>query len=89
MNQDLVLKLALPITLFCIMFSMGTGLSARDFRRVLESPLAVLTGVLSQMAVLPVVALVVLLLMQLPPELFVGFIVDVPHDLFQKILYGD
>ncbi|MES9859709.1 MAG: bile acid:sodium symporter family protein [Candidatus Thiodiazotropha sp. LLP2] len=75
MNQDMVLSLALPVTLFCIMFSMGTGLVARDFRLILESPSTVMIGIISQMVVLPVVALVLLLALQLPPLLFVGFMI--------------
>ncbi|TGO03370.1 hypothetical protein PN36_07650 [Candidatus Thiomargarita nelsonii] len=73
MNQDLVLSYALPVTLFCIMFSMGTGLLINDFRRV--SPFAVLTGIVSQMLLLPALALIVLLPLQLPPEIVVGFMI--------------
>ncbi|MCG7888431.1 MAG: bile acid:sodium symporter family protein [Candidatus Thiodiazotropha endolucinida] len=75
MNQDMILSLALPVTLFCIMFSMGTALVARDFRLIVESPFSVLIGIFSQMVILPIVALVVLMLLQLPPELFVGFMI--------------
>ncbi|MEW7984148.1 MAG: bile acid:sodium symporter family protein [Candidatus Thiodiazotropha sp.] len=75
MNQDMILSLALPVTLFCIMFSMGTALVARDFRLIVESPFSVLIGIVSQMLILPLVALVVLMLLQLPPELFVGFMI--------------
>ncbi len=95
MNQDLVLKLALPITLFCIMFSMGTGLVSRDFRRVLQSPAAVVTGIFSQMAILPVVALILLSLLSLPPELFVGFMIlafspgGTTSNVFSYLVDGD
>ncbi|MEW8509173.1 MAG: bile acid:sodium symporter family protein [Candidatus Thiodiazotropha sp.] len=75
MNQDMVLSLALPVTLFCIMFSMGTALLTRDFRLIVESPVSVLIGIVSQMAILPMVALVMLALLQPPPELFVGFMI--------------
>lgn len=43
MNRALVLGLALPISPFCIMFSMATGLMAGDFRRVFASPAGVMT----------------------------------------------
>ncbi|MEW8027718.1 MAG: bile acid:sodium symporter family protein [Candidatus Thiodiazotropha sp.] len=75
MNQDLILSFALPITLFCIMFSMGTALISRDFRLIVESPLSVLIGIVSQMVILPIVALIVLMMLQLPPVLFVGFMI--------------
>lgn len=75
MSQDIVLSLALPVVLFCIMFSMGTGLSAGDFRRVLQAPASVLTGIASQMLLLPAVALVLLPLFSLPVEIFIGFMI--------------
>ncbi|MCU7853137.1 MAG: bile acid:sodium symporter family protein [Candidatus Thiodiazotropha sp. (ex Monitilora ramsayi)] len=75
MNQDFVLSLALPVTLFCIMFSMGTSLVTRDFRLIVESPSSVLIGIVSQMVILPIVALILLMVLQLPPELFVGFMI--------------
>ncbi|MEN8216112.1 MAG: bile acid:sodium symporter family protein, partial [Pseudomonadota bacterium] len=73
MNQDLVLSHALPVTLFCIMFSMGTGLLINDFRRV--SPFAMLIGIVSQMLLLPALALIVILPLQLSPEIVVGFMI--------------
>lgn len=75
MNHDFLLSVALPITLFLIMFSMGTGLLVADFKRVSEQPLAVLVGVISQMLLLPVLTLCVLWPFQLPPEIVVGFMI--------------
>ena len=75
MNQDTVLGLALPLTLFCIMFSMGTGLVAGDFKRVLNSPVSVLAGMVSQMLLLPVIAFLLLLPFELPVEIFIGFMI--------------
>ncbi len=75
MNQDLVLNLALPVTLFCIMFSMGVNLAPRDFALLLKDPATVITGILSQMLLLPVLAYIILSPMHLPDEIFVGFII--------------
>ena len=75
MNQDLVLAIALPVTLFCIMFGMGANLVPADFRRVIEKPVAMLSGMLSQMILLPLLALVLLYPMGLSPEIFVGFMI--------------
>ncbi|MEW8626096.1 MAG: bile acid:sodium symporter family protein [Candidatus Thiodiazotropha sp.] len=95
MNHDIVLKLALPVTLFCIMFSMGSSLVAADFKRVLETPAAVITGVVSQMVVLPVAAFIILSLLQLPPELFIGFMIlafspgGTTSNMFSYLAQGD
>ncbi|MCG7911805.1 MAG: bile acid:sodium symporter [Candidatus Thiodiazotropha taylori] len=95
MNQDIVLQLALPLTLFCIMFSMGSSLVTADFKRVLETPVAVMVGVISQMVMLPVVALLLLSLLQLPPELFIGFMIlafspgGTTSNMFSYLAQGD
>jgi BASS family bile acid:Na+ symporter len=75
MNQDLVLNLALPVTLFCIMFSMGANLVPRDFALLLKDPVTVITGILSQMLLLPVLAYIILSPLHLPDEIFAGFII--------------
>jgi BASS family bile acid:Na+ symporter len=75
MNQDLVLDLALPITLFCIMFGMGINLSLSHFGLLLKHPLSVITGIASQMLVLPLLAFILLYPLHLPPEIFAGFMI--------------
>ncbi len=75
MNQDLVLNLALPVTLFCIMFSMGINLVPRDFALLFKDPATVITGITSQMLLLPVLAYLILSPMHLPDEIFAGFII--------------
>ena len=75
MNQDLVLAIALPFTLFLIMFSMGTNLTPANFKTLLQTPKSVLTGLTSQMILLPVLAYLLLIPFELPIELFAGFII--------------
>lgn len=79
MNQDPVLAIALPITLFCIMLSMGTTLQLADFKRVLVVPKIVLIGMVSQMLLLPLLVLLVIMLLKVPfqlsPEIIVGFMI--------------
>jgi len=79
MNQDPVLAIALPLTLFCIMFSMGTTLVPADFRRVIELPKVLILGLISQMIFLPLLALAVIGLLETPfrlqPEIIVGFMI--------------
>ena len=75
MNLDLVLGLALPVTLFCIMLGMGAGLTVTDFKRVVDKPRAMLSGMFSQLILLPLLAFVLLFPMQLPGEIFIGFMI--------------
>jgi bile acid:Na+ symporter, BASS family len=75
MNQEIVLAVALPVTLFCIMLSMGTGLVPAHFKMVLQAPKAMLTGMISQMLLLPILAFILLYPLGLPAEIFVGFMI--------------
>jgi BASS family bile acid:Na+ symporter len=75
MNQDLIIAIALPVTLFLIMFSMGTNLTPANFKTLIQTPKPVLTGLASQMLVLPILAYVILLPFDLPVEIFAGFMI--------------
>ena len=75
MNQDLILTIALPITLFCIMFSMGSQLTLAHFSMLLKSPKSILIGIISQMILLPLLAWLLLTAFSLPSEIFAGFII--------------
>ncbi len=75
MNQDVVLAIALPVTLFLIMFGMGSGLLINDFVRLKQMPAAILTGITAQMLLLPILAYILLSLFNISPELFVGFMI--------------
>ena len=75
MNQDLVLAIALPVTLFFIMFSMGASLTIANFKTVIHTPGTVLTGLISQMMLLPALAFVLLSPFNLPTEIFAGFMI--------------
>lgn len=58
-----------------IMFGMGMALRPDDFVRVARMPRAVLCGVFGQFLIMPLVALGLVKLAGLPPELAVGFII--------------
>jgi BASS family bile acid:Na+ symporter len=74
-NQDAVLGLALPLTLFVMMFGMGANLVPADFRLLLARPLSMLCGLVSQMLLLPLLAFCLLAPLALPPEIAFGFMV--------------
>lgn len=75
MNPNLILDIALPITLFCIMFSMGASLTLADFKLLLQAPRSVVSGIFSQMFLLPAIAFIVLFPFALPTEIFAGFMI--------------
>ncbi|WP_114853375.1 bile acid:sodium symporter family protein [Brachybacterium sp. YJGR34] len=62
------------IYLGIIMFGMGLTLTIPDFALVARRPLPVLIGVVAQYTVMPLVAVAVSWVLQLPPELAVGVI---------------
>ncbi len=72
---SLILEVALPFTLFCIMFSMGTSLVPANFKPIVYNPVSMLVGLISQMLLLPSLAFILLSPLQLQPEIFVGFMI--------------
>jgi BASS family bile acid:Na+ symporter len=65
----------LPAALAFIMFSVGLALQAADFRRVFMRPRALLIGLVGQLVAVPLAALGVVLVFDLPPTLGVGLLV--------------
>ena len=57
-----------------VMFGMGLTLRPVDFALVAKRPLPVLLGVAAQYVIMPLVALLVVFLLRLPPELAAGVI---------------
>lgn len=68
------LKAYIPWILGIIMLGMGTTMTVDDFKGVLQSPKAVLIGVVAQFVVMPGLAYVLCKLFNLPPEIAVGVI---------------
>lgn len=80
MNQDLVLSLALPVTLFLMMFAMGTTLRPVDFLELVARPGKVVVGLSAQLLLLPLLAYFLLrgipvLSGTMSPEIYAGFMI--------------
>ncbi|MEZ5582648.1 MAG: hypothetical protein R3F37_07675 [Candidatus Competibacteraceae bacterium] len=75
MQQNFVLAVALPGTLFCIMFGMGAKLTPQDSVACGTPPGAIAAGIISQMVLLPALALLTVSLFHLPPEIVVGLMI--------------
>ena len=58
--MDIVTRIA-PIVLAVIMLGLGLGLSIKDFTRILKNPRDFFIGFLSQLILLPIIALIIAL----------------------------
>ncbi len=70
--MGLISDIFLPLALAFIMFSLGIGLSFEDFVKILKKPKVFFIGAFSQIIILPTVALLLVLIWPLSPELAVG-----------------
>lgn len=73
--MDIILSVFLPLALAIIMFSLGLGLTVADFSRVAREPKAFAIGAVAQLALLPIVAYLTVVLFGLSGELAVGLMI--------------
>ena len=92
--MEIVTKIA-PIVLAIIMLGLGLGLSVRDFTRILRNPGDFFVGFISQLVILPIVALGVALILNLSSPLAVGLMIiaaapgGVTSNVLTKFANGD
>ncbi len=90
-----IAKSIAPICLAIIMFGLGLGLTAQDFLRVIKNPKDFLIGFLSQVILLPIVAIILISLISLPVEIAMGVMViaaapgGVTSNILTKFADGD
>jgi len=65
----------LPVTLAIITMGMGLSLTEKDFRNIVVQPKAILTGIFSQIVILPAIAFFVASLTNLDPVFKVGLVI--------------
>lgn len=68
-------KKLLGIMMILIMFGMGAGLTWRDFFSALKKPQGLVIGVVSQFGLMPLIALGLGILLQLPPPAAFGLLI--------------
>ena len=73
--MGIVTDVVLPIALVFIMLSLGLGLTFGDFARVAKQPRDFLVGAVSQVVLLPAVALGLVSIWPLAPELALGVMI--------------
>jgi BASS family bile acid:Na+ symporter len=75
MQSSVVTAVLLPLALGLVMLGMGLTLLPADFLRIWRQPRAVTLGVLTQMVVLPLLALLIVRLVPMAPPIAVGLLV--------------
>ena len=92
--MEIVTKIA-PIVLALIMLGLGLGLSIKDFTRILRAPKDFFVGFFSQLVILPIIALGVALILDLPTPIAVGLMIiaaapgGVTSNVLTKFANGD
>jgi len=92
--MGIVTKIA-PICLALIMLGLGLGLSLKDFTRILRTPKDFFVGFFSQLVILPIVALCVALILDLPTPIAIGLMIiaaapgGVTSNVLTKFANGD
>jgi len=84
-----------PFALALIMFGLGLGLTTTDFSRVIKNPKDFFVGFISQLILLPIVALGLVFLLNLPTTIAVGLMIiaaapgGVTSNILTKFANGD
>ena len=92
--MEIVTKIA-PICLALIMLGLGLGLSVKDFTRILRTPKDFFVGFFSQLLILPIIALGVALILNLPTPIAIGLMIiaaapgGVTSNVLTKFANGD
>ena len=92
--MEIVTKIA-PLVLALIMLGLGLGLSINDFARILKTPRDFFIGFFSQLIILPIVALIIAISLDLPSPLAIGLMIiaaapgGVTSNVLTKFSNGD
>ena len=92
--MEIATKLA-PLGLALIMLGLGLSLTIQDFIRIIKIPKDFLVGFISQLVLLPIVALSIALILNLPAEISIGLMLiacapgGVTSNVITKFADGD
>ena len=90
-----IAKSIAPIALAIIMFGLGLGLTVEDFKRVIKYPRDFLIGFSCQVILLPIIALILINIITLSPEIALGVMIiasapgGVTSNVLTKFANGD
>ncbi len=92
--MEIVTKIA-PIALALIMLALGMGLTIQDFKRVVTFPKDFIVGLFCQFIILPIIAFILIKIMNTPIELALGVMIiaaapgGVTSNVLTKFANGD
>ena len=92
--MEVVTKIA-PIALALIMLTLGLGLTTSDFTRVIKRPKDFLVGLICQVILLPIIAFVLIKILNVQPALALGIMIiaaapgGVTSNILTKFANGD
>ncbi len=75
MSENFFSDILLPITLAIITLGMGLAIESKDFAGIFRYPKAIITGLISQMLVLPLIAFIICYFFDIDPVYKVGLII--------------
>ena len=73
--MGIITDIFLPLALAFIMFTLGLGLTGKDFLRVIKQPRDFFVGAISQIILLPIIAFLLVMIWPIAPELAVGVMI--------------
>jgi len=91
----MIIDIFLPLSLVFIMFTLGIGLTTKDFKNILLEPKAFGLGILNQMIILPIVTFSIVSIIGLTNEMAVGMMIlaccpgGVTSNMITKLAKGD
>ena len=91
----MIIDIFLPLSRIFIMFTLGAGLTTKDFKNVLSDPKAFGLGIINQMIILPIVAFSIISVIGLTNEMAVGMMIlaccpgGVTSNMITKLAKGD
>lgn len=95
MEDTFLTTTVLPLSLFIIMLGMGLSLVVDDFKRIALYPKATFIGLTNQLILLPIIAFVLISILNLAPMVAVGFMLlaacpgGVTSNLITHVSRGD
>jgi BASS family bile acid:Na+ symporter len=90
-----IAKTIAPVCLAIIMFGLGLGLTAADFKRIIIIPRDFIVGFFGQVIILPIIAFILIHIISMPPEIAIGVMIiaaapgGVTSNILTKFANGD
>ena len=91
----MIIDIFLPLSLIFIMFSLGLGLIYSDFTNLVYKPKPFFVGIMNQMVILPLLAFIIISLLNITKEIAVGMMIlascpgGVTSNMITKLAKGD